>query len=149
MLRLTLCALLLLSGLAFSSSASFAADAAAEGKSRPNVLFIAVDDLNDWIGQLGGHPQSKTPNIDRLAERGVLFRKAYCAAPACNPSRVAIMTGRRPSSTGVYTNPDPWVLLDQTCFFLSARLSACLHDCRSAGLPANRYACLFSCHICL
>lgn len=108
MLRLTVCALLLLSGLAFSSSASFAADAAAEGKSRPNVLFIAVDDLNDWIGQLGGHPQSKTPNIDRLAERGVLFRKAYCAAPACNPSRVAIMTGRRPSSTGVYTNPDPW-----------------------------------------
>ncbi len=46
---------------------------------RPNVLFIAVDDLNDWVGCLGGHPQAKTPNIDRLAEKGVLFEQAYCA----------------------------------------------------------------------
>ena len=52
---------------------------------KPNVLFIAVDDLNDWIGRLGGHPQSLTPNIDRLADRGALFTNAHCAAPACNP----------------------------------------------------------------
>lgn len=71
---------------------------------RPNVLFLAVDDLNDWIGCLGGHPQAKTPNIDRLAETGVLFEQAYCAAPLCSPSRTAIMTGLRPSTTGIYGN---------------------------------------------
>ena len=54
---------------------------------RPNVLFIAVDDLNDWVGCLGGHPQAKTPNIDRLAKKGVLFEQAHCAAPLCSPSR--------------------------------------------------------------
>ena len=45
---------------------------------RPNVLLIAVDDLNDWVGCLGGHPQAKTPNIDALAKRGVLFSNAHC-----------------------------------------------------------------------
>ncbi|WP_298869008.1 sulfatase [uncultured Gimesia sp.] len=75
---------------------------------RPNVLFIAVDDLNDWISCLGGHPDCKTPNIDRLASRGVLFKNAHCAAPACNPSRAALMTGIRPSSSGVYLNSQPW-----------------------------------------
>jgi arylsulfatase A-like enzyme len=75
---------------------------------RPNVLFIAIDDLNDWIGVLGGHPQARTPNIDKLAERGVLFSNCHCAAPACNPSRAALMTGIRPSTSGVYHNPQPW-----------------------------------------
>ena len=69
---------------------------------RPNVLFLAIDDLNDWIGCLGGHPQSETPNLDGLAARGVLFTRAYCQAPICNPSRVSLMTGRYPSSTGIY-----------------------------------------------
>jgi len=73
-----------------------------------NVLFIAVDDLNDWVGCLGGHPDVKTPNIDRLAGRGVLFTSAHCAAPACNPSRAALMTGIRPWTSGVYHNPNPW-----------------------------------------
>ncbi len=73
---------------------------------KPDVLFIAVDDLNDWTGCLGGHPQSRTPNIDRLAARGMLFTRAYCAAPACRPSRTAVVTGRRPSTTGVYSNGD-------------------------------------------
>ncbi len=71
---------------------------------RPNVLFLAVDDLNNWVGCLGGHPQAKTPNIDALAKKGVLFEQAYCAAPLCHPSRTAIMTGLRPSTTGVYGN---------------------------------------------
>ncbi len=78
----------------------------AEGK--PNVLFIAVDDLNDWIGCLGNHPGIQTPHLDRLAARGVLFANAHAAAPACNPSRVALLTGRRPNSTGIYLNPQPW-----------------------------------------
>lgn len=79
-----------------------------EPEARPNVLFIAVDDLNDWIGCLGNHPGIKTPNLDRLAARGTLFANAHCAAPACNPSRVALLTGMRPSTTGIYTNYQPW-----------------------------------------
>jgi arylsulfatase A-like enzyme len=75
---------------------------------KPNVLFIAIDDLNDWIGCLGGHPQARTPNLDKLAKRGVLFTRAYCAAPSCNPSRAALMTGILPSTSGVYYNSQPW-----------------------------------------
>ncbi|MCA8991774.1 MAG: sulfatase-like hydrolase/transferase [Planctomycetaceae bacterium] len=77
---------------------------AADSPVRPNVLFIAVDDLNDWIGCLGGHPQSLTPNLDRFAASGVLFTNAHCPAPACNPSRTAIMTGRAPNRSGLYDN---------------------------------------------
>src|SRR4051812_26537867 len=74
---------------------------------KPNVLFIAVDDLNDWVGPLGGHPQARTPNFDRLAARGVTFTNAHCQAPMCNPSRTSVMTGLRPSTTGVYALA-PW-----------------------------------------
>lgn len=83
------------------------ANVQAAEKTKPNVLFIAIDDLNDWIGCLGGHPQVKTPNMDRLAKRGVLFTNAHCQAPLCNPSRTSIMTGLRPSTTGVY-GLRPW-----------------------------------------
>ncbi len=75
---------------------------------RPNVLMIVVDDMNDWVGCLGGHPDVKTPNIDRLAARGMLFSNAHCAAPVCNASRVATLTGRRPGSTGIYDNSAKW-----------------------------------------
>ena len=71
---------------------------------KPNVLFISVDDLNDWVGCLGGHPQTKTPNLDRLAASGVLFTNAHCPAPACNPCRTAIMTGIAPNTSGMYEN---------------------------------------------
>ena len=70
--------------------------------SHPNVLLLAVDDLNDWVGALGGHPQAKTPNIDRLAARGTLFANAHCQAPVCSPSRASLATGRLPSTTGMY-----------------------------------------------
>ncbi len=80
----------------------------ASKSSKLHVLFIAVDDLGSWASCLGGHPQARTPNIDRLAGRGVLFTRAYCAAPACNPSRVSLLTGRRPSTTGVYHNSQPF-----------------------------------------
>jgi len=69
-----------------------------------NVLFIAIDDLNDWTGFLGGHPQTLTPHMDKLAGEGMVFEKAYCAAPVCNPSRASLLTGYRPSTTGVYGN---------------------------------------------
>ena len=71
---------------------------------KPNVLFISIDDLNDWIGCMGGHPQSITPNFDRLAASGQLFTNAHCAAPGCNPSRTAIMTGISPHRSGLYAN---------------------------------------------
>jgi choline-sulfatase len=74
---------------------------------RPNVLFIAIDDLNDWVGCLNGHPQVKTPNIDRLAARGTLFANAHCQAPICNPSRTSLLMGLRPSTTGIYAM-GPW-----------------------------------------
>ena len=69
---------------------------------RPNVLFIALDDMNDWIGPLKGHPQTSTPNMDALAGRGVTFTNAHCQAPLCNPSRASFLTGLRPSTTGIY-----------------------------------------------
>ena len=69
---------------------------------RPNVLMIVIDDLNDWVGPLGGHPQVKTPAIDALAKRGLTFANAHCQAPLCNASRTSFLLSRRPSSTGVY-----------------------------------------------
>ena len=72
--------------------------------SKPNVLMIAVDDLNDWIGCLGGHPDTRTPNMDRLAARGVLFTNSQCAAPACVPSRTAVFSGYHPTVSGIYEN---------------------------------------------
>ena len=75
---------------------------------RPDVLLIIVDDLNDWVGPLGGHPQAKTPNIDRLAARGMTFRNAHAPAPLCSPSRTALLTGLKPATTGVYDNRPDW-----------------------------------------
>lgn len=69
---------------------------------RPNILFVAIDDQNDWIGCLGGHPRVATPNIDALAARGTLFLNAHCQSPLCNPSRSSLLTGLRPSTTGIY-----------------------------------------------
>lgn len=80
----------------------------ARAADKPNVLFIAIDDLNHWVGHLGRNPQTKTPNIDRLAKQGVTFTKAYCTAPACNPSRASLMSGQRPSTTGCYLNSQNW-----------------------------------------
>ena len=74
---------------------------------KPNILFIAIDDQNDWIGCLGGHPLVKTPHIDRLAARGTLFKNAHCQSPLCNPSRTSLLTGLRPSTSGVY-GLAPW-----------------------------------------
>ncbi len=92
---LQLCLVLLLAGLCSSQAA------------KPNVLFIAIDDLNDWVGCLKGHPQVQTPHLDALAKRGTLFTNAHCQAPVCNPSRTSVMTGLRPSTTGVY-GLAPW-----------------------------------------
>jgi len=81
---------------------SYLTSSAIGADKRPNVLFISIDDLNDWLGCYGGHPQVKTPHIDRLAGEGVLFSNAHCQAPICNPSRVSLILGQLPSTTGMY-----------------------------------------------
>ncbi|TWT55663.1 sulfatase [Allorhodopirellula solitaria] len=68
----------------------------------PNVLFIAIDDMNDWTGFLGGHPQAHTPNMDALARRGVSFTNAHCVAPACSPCRLGLLYGVEPFHSGLY-----------------------------------------------
>ena len=68
------------------------ADGTPAAKAKPNVLFIAIDDLRDWVGYLGDK-QVKTPNLDRLAARGVAFTRGFCASPCCNPSRTALLHG--------------------------------------------------------
>ncbi len=96
--------LLLAAGLLFPMPGKTAAATfqSLENKTPPNVLFIAIDDLNDWVGCLGGHPQAHTPHLDALAARGTLFGNAHCQSPLCNPSRTSLLTGLRPSATGIY-----------------------------------------------
>ncbi|MEM1294175.1 MAG: sulfatase [Verrucomicrobiota bacterium] len=93
--RVLLCSCLILAGTGSASE-------------RPDVLFIAVDDMNDWISLLDPESPIQTPNLKQLANRGMLFTKAYCVSPACNPSRAATLTGLRPSTTGVYGNKSDW-----------------------------------------
>lgn len=81
---------------------------------KPNVLFIAIDDQNDWIGTFGGHPLAKTPNIDRLAQRGTAFLNAHIQSPLCNPCRASLMLGLRPSTTGIY-GLAPWFRTVPSC----------------------------------
>lgn len=80
---------------------------AADGQ--PNVLFLAVDDMNDWIGCLESKPNAITPNIDRLAARGVNFSNAHTAGVFCAPSRAAIFSGQFASTTGCYETPNYFV----------------------------------------
>lgn len=74
-----------------------------------NVLFLAVDDMRDWVGYLNGYRgQVFTPNIDRLAAQGVSFTNAHCPSPKCAPSRASILLGQMPSTTGLYDNGHWW-----------------------------------------
>ena len=74
----------------------------------PNILFIIADDLNDWVGWLGGHPQTRTPRMDALAQDGMRFTNAHCSYALCNPSRTSLLTGMLPSSSGVFGNEQDW-----------------------------------------
>lgn len=81
----------------------FAGQTRADQK-RPDIVFIIVDDLNDWLGCMGGHPDAKSPNIDALAASGMLFTQAYCNSPQCRPSRTSLNHGVYPFKTGTYFN---------------------------------------------
>lgn len=111
-----------------------AANAAAENRSAaPDVLFIVVDDLNDWISLLDEDAPIKTPNLERLAQRGMLFTKAYCASPACNPSRAATLTGLRPTTTGIYGNKSDWRRAVGDRRTIMQRFMKAGYDVRGAG----------------
>lgn len=95
--------------LLFALSLVFGFASGGTGAEKPNVLFLCVDDMKDWVNCLGGYEGTvHTPNIDRLAKRGALFTNAHCASPKCAPSRAAILTGMRPSTTGLYDNGHWW-----------------------------------------
>jgi arylsulfatase A-like enzyme len=81
-------------------------------ESKPNILLIAVDDLNDWVGTYGGHPQAKTPNMDSFAGNSMVFRNASCPGPVCGPSRSAFMSGFTPATSGMYGNGDNMICSD-------------------------------------
>jgi arylsulfatase A-like enzyme len=74
----------------------------------PNVLFISLDDMNDWVEPLAGHPQALTPQLDRFARSGVTFRHNYAPSPGCNPSRSATLTGLHTVTSGMYSNYQDW-----------------------------------------
>jgi arylsulfatase A-like enzyme len=110
------------------------ASTSASAADQPDILFIAIDDLNDWLGCYGGHPQAITPNIDRLAEQGVLFSNAHCAAPVCKSSRTAVFSGRYPQQTGVFGNRDADVLKNHPdTVFLPQTFAKAGYDTAGAG----------------
>lgn len=82
--------------------------ATTEAGDKPNILFIAIDDLNDWAKPLAGHPQGLTPNLDAFAREAVNFTRNYCTSPACNPSRSTLMTGYHTYTSGMYSNYQDW-----------------------------------------
>ena len=103
------------------------------GASKPNVLFIAVDDMNDWTTLFDEKNPIQTPNLQRLAARGVFFENAYCAAPACSPSRAAIMTGRAPHKSGVVKNEHAWARMLPDAEVIPRAFMASGYDTRMCG----------------
>lgn len=104
-----------------------------ESTSRPDVLFIVVDDLNDWNSLLDPTSPIQTPNLQQLAARGTLFTRAYCISAACNPSRAATLTGLRPATTGVYGNKSDWRAAMPNRPTIMQRFRNAGYDVRGAG----------------
>ena len=89
------------------------AKSASSGKRRPNVIFILTDDQGPWAAGCYGNPEIRTPNIDRIAQRGVLFRNFFVATPVCSPSRATFLTGRIPSQHGIHDWLRPEVMVGE------------------------------------
>ena len=96
-LRTTACGAASLALLFAASSCGPSGPGAETASTRPNILFIAIDDMNDWTTLFDPANPIRTPNLERLAERGAFFTHAYTASPGCNPSRTALMTGLAPT----------------------------------------------------
>lgn len=96
----------------------------------PDVLFVSLDDCNDWLGFLNDHPGTSTPNLDALAAESVVFEHAYCTAPMCLPSRTSVMFGTTPYHNGVYDHTEP---SDQRYAELSRRSTSLVDDFWAAG----------------
>jgi hypothetical protein len=102
-----------------------------------DILFIAIDDMNDWTTVFDKNNPIQTPNLERLAARGALFEKAYCATPACTPSRTATLTGLRPTTSGVYDNRDhPWRKNLPACSIFTLHWWTCASCPKMIGLKA-------------
>ncbi len=99
----------------------------------PNVLFIAIDDLNDWVSTLDGHPQTITPNFDRLASRGVTFTNAHCTIPICSASRSSFMTGLYPERTGVFSNGNSFFDIDPAIQTIPEHMADVGYETHGAG----------------
>ena len=94
-------------GIALSlAAAPDSKEEASPATERPSVLFLNIDDWNDWNSVLDGHPQAITPNLERFAERSVTFTRAICSSPVCFPSRTSLFSGLHPSRTGAKSNPN-------------------------------------------
>jgi len=126
-------ALLLPLFLAACSTTSNTSRDQVQTPTRVNVLMISIDDLNDWVGCLGGHPQTRTPNIDRLATQSVLFTNAHSPAPSCNPCRTAVLTGVAPWRSGVYNNGPKWRDAMPDVVTLPAHFRQSGYTCRGGG----------------
>lgn len=113
---------------------------AADRPAPPSVLFLVVDDMNDWISLLDPKEPIQTPNLERLAQRGMLFTRAYCASPACNPSRVATLPGLRPTTTGVYGNKSDWRGAVPIRLTIMQQFIAAEYDVRGAGKIFQHHA---------
>lgn len=104
---------------------------------KPNILFIAVDDLRPEIGCYG-NTIVKTPNIDRIAARGIVFRKAYCQQAVCSPSRTAIMTGLRPDVTKVWDLETHFRVAQPDCITLPQHFKANGYHCAALNKIYHR-----------
>lgn len=116
---------------------SVAMGEAKESKSsnEPDVVFIIVDDLNDWVGFMGGHPQALTPNMDALAAQGMQFSNAHCNAPQCTPSRKSFLSGTYPKTTGSYFNN----IKIRPSFFGTQALSGKTSKAKHEAIDIHRY----------
>jgi len=101
--------------------------------------MISIDDLNDWVGCLGGHSQARTPNIDKFAKESVLFTNAHCPAPSCNPCRTAVLTGMAPWRSGIYNNGPKWRDALPDVVTLPAHFRQNGWVCRGAGKFFHHY----------